>query len=112
MPNSENLRPVRSKEEASELGRKGGIASGIARKERRLLSDCLHEELARECQDGNTNAVQIIKALIEEARSGDVRAMNLIFDRIEGKAVQPIRAEGLTPIAQKLVEARKRLREN
>ena len=38
---AENLIPTnqRSKEEARELGRKGGIASGIARRERKTLKD-------------------------------------------------------------------------
>lgn len=34
MANEQNLRPVRSEKEARELGRKGGIASGKARKEK------------------------------------------------------------------------------
>ena len=34
----ENLKPVRSENEARELGKKGGIASGIARREKRDMA--------------------------------------------------------------------------
>ena len=41
MANIENLKPVRNKEEARELGKKGGIASGIARKEKATMKKTL-----------------------------------------------------------------------
>ncbi len=39
--NEQNLRPVSSKSEASERGRKGGLASGAARRRRKTLADTL-----------------------------------------------------------------------
>lgn len=41
--NIENLQPVRSEEEARELGRKGGIASGKARKARKDRQERIKE---------------------------------------------------------------------
>lgn len=112
MRKNENLKPVRNRAEASELGRKGGIASGIARREKRFLSDYLREGLERESPNGILKSVRIIEALIDKAYlEGDVRAMGLIFDRTEGKALQQVRVEENTSIAQALLGARKRLRE-
>ena len=45
MANEENLKPVRSKKEARELGKKGGIASGKARKEKATMRKVLEEML-------------------------------------------------------------------
>ena len=39
MAGKENLRPVSSKEEARERGRKGGLASGEARRKRKTLKE-------------------------------------------------------------------------
>ena len=41
MANIENLKPVRSEKEARELGRKGGIASGEARREKATMKKTL-----------------------------------------------------------------------
>ena len=107
-----NLKPVRNRAEASELGRRGGIASGIARREKRLLSDYLREGLERESPNGIPKGVRIIEALIDKAYlDGDVRAMALIFDRTEGKALQQVQVEEKTSLAQALLDARKRLRD-
>ena len=38
MANEQNLKPVRSEKEAREKGRKGGIASGKARREKKNSS--------------------------------------------------------------------------
>ena len=50
--NEENLKPVRSKKEARELGRLGGIASGQARREKatmkKVLLDMLDEVADKE----------------------------------------------------------------
>ncbi|MBN2402007.1 MAG: hypothetical protein JXN64_06385 [Spirochaetes bacterium] len=43
----DNLIPVKTKEEARERGRNGGIKSGKARKERKLLSEIYKEILAK-----------------------------------------------------------------
>ena len=38
MANEQNLRPVRNEKEARELGKKGGVASGIARRQKKTLA--------------------------------------------------------------------------
>ena len=47
----ENLKPVRTKEEASERGRKGGIASGVARRNKRTLREDLEILMSQEVKD-------------------------------------------------------------
>ncbi|EOZ2853491.1 hypothetical protein ACQQ4G_003125 [Listeria monocytogenes] len=58
MANEENLQPVRTEEEARELGRKGGIASGIARRRKRNMKDAIDLLLSNPCnlssKDGKT----------------------------------------------------------
>jgi hypothetical protein len=39
MANPENLQPVKTKKEARERGRNGGIKSGIAKREKKLMTD-------------------------------------------------------------------------
>lgn len=48
MANEQNLRPVKSKKEARERGRNGGIRSGEVKREKKLLSQMYAEFLARE----------------------------------------------------------------
>jgi PBSX family phage terminase large subunit len=57
---SNNLIPAdkRSKEEARELGRKGGLASGEARKNKKLIRDLLPEFLQAEMTDNQKRAIQ------------------------------------------------------
>ena len=43
--NEKNLKPVRTKREARERGKKGGQKSGEVRREKRLLRDCMTELL-------------------------------------------------------------------
>lgn len=45
MANEKNLKPVRTKREARERGKKGGQKSGEVRREKRLLRDCMTELL-------------------------------------------------------------------
>lgn len=45
MANEKNLKPVRTKREARERGKKGGQKSGEVRREKRLLKDCMNDLL-------------------------------------------------------------------
>ena len=80
--NEQNLIPMnaRSQSEARELGRKGGIASGEARRERakfRELFEVALEEPYFDVIEGKTdmtNAQKIVMALIAKAQNGDVKA--------------------------------------
>lgn len=80
MANNENLKPIRSKKEAREKGKIGGIKSGKARRERKALK----EELILLLSQDNIQE-KISLALINKALSGDVRAFETIRDTIGEK---------------------------
>lgn len=80
MANSENLKPARSKSEAREKGKKGGIKSGEKRRERKALK----EELLLLLSTGDTQK-KLSLALIEKAMNGDVKAFEVIRDTIGEK---------------------------
>ena len=85
MANKDNLKPVRTKEEARERGKKGGIKSGEVRRERKTLKD----ELLLLLATGNTqNKVSL--ALIKKALSGDTKAFEVIRDTIGEKATEKV----------------------
>lgn len=86
--NSENLKPVQSTEEARERGRKGGIASGIARRERKTL----REELLLLLQK-NESQERISLALLQKALDGDIKAYEVIRDTIGEKPVEKTQNE-------------------
>ena len=82
MAGKENLRPVSSTEEARERGRKGGLASGEARRKRKTLK----EELLLMLSDGDIQE-KISLALINEAINGNnagsvTKAFEVIRDAI------------------------------
>ena len=85
MAGKENLRPVSSKEEARERGRKGGLASGEARRKRKTLK----EELLLMLSEGETQKSVTI-ALIEKAMSGDTKAFEVIRDTIGEKPADKV----------------------
>ena len=62
MANEENLKPFKTVKEARESGRKGGIASGQARKERKTIQKILNELLNVKCYD-NTQFKRIAQKL-------------------------------------------------
>ena len=82
-----NLNPVRSKSEARERGRSGGLKSGETRREKKALRQRLELLLAREV-DGLETADAISLALIEKALSGDVRAYEVIRDTVGEKPAE------------------------
>lgn len=107
MPNIENLKPVRSKDEAKKLGRKGGIASGVARREIRDLREALSDSLGIVMENDKTVGENIIEAILKRALTGDIRAFTAIADRVEGKPLQPITEksdDGLANLAEILRE--------
>lgn len=80
MTNSKNLKPVRTKSEAREKGKKGGIKSGEKRRERKALK----EELLLLLSTGDTQK-KLSVALIDKAMCGDVKAFEVIRDTIGEK---------------------------
>lgn len=86
MANESNLKPVRSKEEAREKGRKGGIASGKARRERKTLK----EELLALLEAGDTQK-NISLAMIQQALDGNTKAFEVIRDTVGEKPVDSLK---------------------
>lgn len=103
MAGIDNLIPVRSEEEAREKGKAGGIASGKARKEKKLLRDTLNDLLKMPLRDGVPDNLEkiasiaglkgrnitmqetIMLAMLQKAAKGDVRAAEYIRDTIGQK---------------------------
>lgn len=88
--NQENLIPFseRSQEEARELGKKGGIASGKARKEKRQLKDELELLMQNISKDGRTYQELISTALVKEALKGNTKAYEIIRDTLGQKPIE------------------------
>lgn len=97
MPNEQNLIPMdqRSQSEVRELGRKGGKASGAARRRRRSLREAADLYLSLPVSDRRQknkavrrgvgpedvdNQMAMIIGLVEAATGGDARAARVIVD--------------------------------
>ncbi len=88
MAREDKLKPVRTKEEASERGRKGGIASGIARREKKTFRATLELLLDRKLEGSSlTGREAVAVALFEKAMSGDVKAFQELRDTVGEKPV-------------------------
>lgn len=90
----ENLKPVtkRSKEEAREISKKGGIRSGEVRRERKKLK----EELLLLLSEGDNNR-RMSLAIFERALNGDTKAFEVIRDTIGEKPKEEIEVKDVTP---------------
>ena len=98
MANEQNLKPVKTKKEARERGRNGGIKSGEVRRERKTLK----EELLLLLAQGNTQE-KISLSLIQEAMGGNTKAFEVIRDTVGEKPVDKLEADvGVTNINIKL----------
>lgn len=102
MANEKNLVPFTSdqnREEASKNGRKGGIASGKARRRKAKMRETLNRLLTMQVEvdglsdilrsdGGNSTYEEIVcMAMIERATKGDVKAFEAIA-RYSGQSVQ------------------------
>lgn len=105
MPNEQNLIPFseRSESEAREMGRKGGIASGVSRRRKKSLkqaadyflslpvTDRRHAKKLERRQveaDGIDNQMAMISGLWEAACAGDARAAKVLIDVLGDDARQ------------------------
>ena len=99
MPNEQNLIPMeqRSPEEAREMGRKGGRASGVSRRRKKSLREAAElylslpvadkrawNKLARDGVEPEDvdNQMAIIAGLSIKAAKGDAKAAKVLFDLI------------------------------
>lgn len=98
MANEENLKIIRTENEAREKGRKGGIASGKARREKKAIKDIVEIVLQMPLQNGKKTSVESIKnlasakgqnisvqealvlKLTQKALSGDIKALRLLLE--------------------------------
>ena len=85
--NKENLKPVKSSEEARTRGRQGGLASGRSRRKRKALREYLNTLLAMpsEAGSGRNNAEEIAAALVNQALAGSIKAFETIRDTVGEK---------------------------
>ena len=104
----EDLKPVRSKEEAKERGAKGGKASGEARRVKKTLRELVElfaalgvsEETRKKMKELGipeelmTRKMQPVVALFNKANKGDVSAFNAIRDIVGEKPIDRTQLEG------------------
>lgn len=109
MANEQNLIPMhQTSEEAKKNGRKGGIASGKARRERRLMRDTLNILLDTPIKKGKVDDLSKVKNLskeqiaklnlttgdlmllkvVQKAVNGDPRAIEFIRDQVGERPVE------------------------
>ena len=89
--NDENLIPYnkRSKNEAREDGRKGGIKSGETRRRKKTFKELFDIALnMKNKETGEKNDVAITAAMIRKALLGDVKAFETIRDTVGEKPVE------------------------
>ena len=88
MANTKNLKPfnARTESEQREIAQKGGIASGVARREKQKIREVL--EILLSMPDNNSdidNREAICLALVNQAKAGDAQAFKIIRDTIGEK---------------------------
>lgn len=101
----DNLKPFtseQSRELAAINGRKGGIASGEAKRRRKALRECLEELLEKEHADSKGNKATGVEAisiaLFKKAASGDIQAFTTIRDTVGEKPTEKMDIGGGLPI--------------
>lgn len=108
MTNEANLNPVQTKEEARKRGRNGGIASGKARREKKLMRETLDVLLSMPLKNGKYADVESIRnfaalkgkninvqeailiAQVQKAMKGDTKAAEYVRDTIGQKPVDSV----------------------
>lgn len=85
MANEQNLRPIElTHEEAVKNGRKGGVASGEARRKKRLMREAFEELLEKQYTDSQGTPIDGTSALaakvFKQAMDGDLKAFEIIRD--------------------------------
>ena len=124
MPNEQNLKSPRSTSEARERGRKGGIASGKARRERAMLREAAdailcqrlppgeHERVLEEMGIPKTERTQAMLAalgMVVAAQNGNPTAFKRLME-LRGEGIE--RHEVNTPDTGQLESILENLREH
>ena len=90
MSNCENLKPVRTEQEARELGRNGGKASGKARRARKTMKE--RAQMLVDCKLRDENIIETYKALgvkADKLTLADAMILGQIMGAITGKGGDP-----------------------
>ena len=108
MTNEANLDPVQSKDEARKRGRNGGIASGKARREKKMMRETLDILLSMPMKNGKFADVESIRsfaalkgknisvqdailiAQVQKAMKGDTKAAEYVRDTVGQKPVDSV----------------------
>lgn len=94
MANNENLKPVRTKEEARERGRNGGKASGKKRRELKTMKLMLDYLLSKKIENKQGKKVTTLEAImlaqIKQALSGNTKAVTFIRDTLGERPAEQI----------------------
>lgn len=121
MPNERNLIPMekRSPEEAREMGRKGGRASGEARRRKKSLREAAELYLSLPVSDKRkwnklsedgvppedvNNQMAIIAGLSIKSAKGDAKAAKVLFDLLPTDGADPLEQAEDDPITKSLKE--------
>lgn len=103
MANPENLIPndQRTPSERRENARKAGIASGEARRRKKLMREAFEELLSREYHDQSGNVLDGTSALaakvFKQAMDGDLKAFEIIRDTTGQKPVERVETVEISP---------------
>lgn len=93
MANEQNLRPSEHKF-TQEEAKRGGIASGKVRREKRLMREAFEELLSRNYHDQAGNVLDGTSALaakvFKQAMDGDLKAFEIIRDTTGQKPVERV----------------------
>lgn len=109
MANERNLRGYeftsdQSREKAAENGRKGGIASGKAKRRRKAFAEAFEVLLQREFSDRSGNPVQGVDAVaakvFQQAMDGDMKAVQFLRDTVGEMPVQRVELDTIDPQAR------------
>lgn len=99
MAGEENLRPVRTEEEAREKGRAGGIASGEARRQKRDLKRAFEAllEADHNVKDKSTGDIVTMSgadalalAMFQKGLKGNTRAFEMVRDTSGQKPIEKV----------------------
>ena len=92
----------RSGEEAAKAGRKGGKASGEARRAKKSLRECLELLMEKDITDENGDTVSGAEAisakLFQAALRGDLKAFEIVRDTTGQKPVEKVVVSDVDPL--------------
>lgn len=61
----------------------------------RHFSTLIREAITKVAEDtGTSDDKEIVRALVEKAKAGDLKAVDMVLDRVDGKAEQTINLDG------------------